>query len=309
MTRLAKFLIALLIPLVSRGEEPRRVLFIAGPPSHPWGTHEHLAGFRLAAEWLHRYATGVVADVSDGWPADVSLLDRADAIVINSDGGRGNIIVTHAAALDKASTRGAGIGILHWALDIPDPAVRTQALEWIGGYFETHWSVNPEWTADVKIDARHPVTRGVKPFRLRDEWYFHMRFREGLSGVLPLIFATPPDAVRDAPDGPYSNNRAVRARKGEREVLGWVSERANGGRGFGFTGLHYHWNWAHPDYRMFLLNSFVWLAGAEVPAVGIQTPAPDAARLMQDIPKARPANRDPAKMQRYIDRWVNEPID
>ena len=33
------------------------------------------------------------------------------------------------------------------------------------------------------------------------------------------------------------------------EHLAWGYERENGGRGFGFSGGHFQWNWAQDDYR------------------------------------------------------------
>jgi hypothetical protein len=42
----------------------------------------------------------------------------------------------------------------------------------------------------------HPTTRGlkpfaveVKPFTVHDEWYYHMRFRESMEGVTPILTA------------------------------------------------------------------------------------------------------------------------
>lgn len=299
----AAWLGLLLGTLTAGAAEPRRLLLVAGPPSHGYGAHEHLAGFRLAAEWIEQYATGVVVTVSDGWPADPALVTGADAIIINSDGAKGSVAAAHAAELEQAAARGAGIGLIHWALDVPAGPVRGQTLDWLGGYFETGWSVNPAWDATVTVAAGHPITRGVRPFAIRDEWYFNMRFREGLAGVTPLLQAVPPDGVRERPDGPYSNNPQVRTARGTSEVLAWASERAGGGRGFGFTGLHDHWNWAHPDYRKFLLNAFVWLAGAEVPAAGVASPAPTLVRLQQDIPKPVPTQWKRAEVEALLAGW------
>jgi len=40
-----------------------------------------------------------------------------------------------------------------------------------------NWSVNPHWTAKYEKFPDHPISRGVKPFEINDEWYYHMRFR------------------------------------------------------------------------------------------------------------------------------------
>ena len=38
---------------------------------------------------------------------------------------------------------------------------------------------------------------------------------------------------------------------------------------FGFTGGHWHWNWADPNCRKLVLNAIVWVAHGEVPAGGV----------------------------------------
>ena len=46
----------------------------------------------------------------------------------------------------------------------------------------------------------------------------------------------------------------------------WAVEREDGGRGFGFTGGHFHDNWGNEPFRKVVLNALVWLAKADVPA-------------------------------------------
>jgi hypothetical protein len=55
----------------------------------------------------------------------------------------------------------------------------------------------------------------------------------------------------------------------------WAVERADGGRGVGFTGGHFHKNWGNDDFRKTVLNALVWLAKAEVPADGVQSAVTD----------------------------------
>ena len=43
------------------------------------------------------------------------------------------------------------------------------------------------------------------------------------------------------------------------------------GRGFGFTGGHFHDNWGNDDFRKAVLNAFVWLTKTEVPSTGIES--------------------------------------
>ena len=39
----------------------------------------------------------------------------------------------------------------------------------------------------------------------------------------------------------------------------------------GFTGGHFHDNWANDQFRKIVLNALVWLAKADVPASGVES--------------------------------------
>ena len=123
------------------------------------------------------------------------------------------------------------------------------------------------WTASFKALPDHPIARGVKPFTINDEWYYHMRFLE--NGVTPILTAIPPASTLKRKDGPHSGNKHVRARKGMAEHVAWAVQRPDGGRGFGFTGGHYQWNWGHDDFRKLVLNAIVWTAKGDIPAGGV----------------------------------------
>jgi type 1 glutamine amidotransferase len=58
-------------------------------------------------------------------------------------------------------------------------------------------------------------------------------------------------------------------KKPQKEVIAWAVERKDGGRGFGFTGGHFHKNWAIEDCRKMILNAIWWTAKVEVPAGGV----------------------------------------
>ena len=87
--------------------------------------------------------------------------------------------------------RGAGFMAIHYGVEVNKGEQGDAYLKWMGGYFETFWSVNPFWTAEFKTIPEHETTRGVKPFSIRDEWYYHMRFVEGMKGVTPVLSAVP----------------------------------------------------------------------------------------------------------------------
>jgi len=141
--------------------------------------------------------------------------------------------------------------------------------------------VNPYWVATFAEFPEHPITRGMEPFSLEDEWYYHMRFRENMQGVKPVLSTIAPASTLERPDGPHSGNPHVRASvaKGEPQHLGWCVERPDGGRGFGFTGGHYHQNWRNDQFRKLVLNGIVWTAKMEVPEEGISTPTPTETEL------------------------------
>ncbi|MCP5110974.1 MAG: ThuA domain-containing protein [bacterium] len=172
---------------------------------------------------------------------------------------------------------------------MPKGAEGNHFLDWIGGYYERHWSVNPHWDARFTKLPDHPITRGVTPFTIRDEWYYHMRFREGMDGVTPILTAVPPDSTRERKFGPHSGNPTVRSEKGKPEHVAWARQRPDGGRGFGFTGLHYHWALEHDGYRRILLNALTWIAGIDPPAGGVESPTPTWEDLLANQEGEMPA--------------------
>ena len=100
-----------------------------------------------------------------------------------------------------------------------------------------------------------------------------MRFRDGMKDVLPILSAVAPESTMSRPDGPHEGNPAVResVKRGEPQIVAWACERPDGGRGFGFTGGHYHQNWGNDDFRKLVLNAILWTAKVEVPAAGVES--------------------------------------
>lgn len=282
----------------------KRVVFVAGRRSHGYGSHEHYAGCALLAGLLNRHVPGIDCVVyRDGWPQDPKAFEGASAIVIFSDGGGGHPMLPHLDQLESLMQQGVGLALLHYAVEVPKEPAGKKVLQWVGGYFEQYWSVNPFWTAEFKSLPDHPIARGVKPFAIEDEWYYHMRFVEGMKGVTPILTAIPPESTRNRPDGPHSGNPVVRARKGMPEHVAWAFERPGGGRGFGFTGGHFHWNWAHDDFRTVVLNAIVWVAGMEVPSGGVRTPTPSFEELEANQDYPRPKNFDRKHWEQLIRQW------
>ena len=253
----------------------KKIVLIAGAPSHPPGEHEHRAGCLLLKSGLDQ-VPGVTSVVySNGWPDSPDAFDGAAAIVVYSDGGGGHPLLqgdrlkTIGALMDT----GVGLACIHYAVEPTKEKGETEFLDWIGGAFEINWSVNPHWDAEFKQLPRHPITRGVKPFTIHDEWYFNMRFRDGMKGVTPILTAVPTPDTTKRKDGPHEGNPTMRemVARGEPQHVAWASERPGGGRGFGFTGAHFHRNWGNDNFRKLALNAILWVAKVEVPADGVQS--------------------------------------
>jgi len=253
----------------------KNILLLAGRPSHGPGEHEHNAGVLLLKKCLDESGLPVTATahLNAEWPSAEELA-KADTILFYSDGGGGHFLLSddHLAQVEKEMKRGAGFVCLHYAVEYPAEKGGPQALDWMGGFFEADWSVNPHWQADFTTLPKHPVSNGVKPFSTNDEWYFHMRFAGSEKGKrTDVLSAIAPDSTMSRKDGPHEGNPAVRAEVAAKkpQTTAWAFERANGGRGFGFTGGHFHKGWGSDDQRKLVLNAILWTAKAEVPATGV----------------------------------------
>lgn len=265
-------LLAAFVAVISAEAADKKILLIAGRPSHGPGDHEFRAGNLLLKKCLDQ-VPGIKAEVHEmGWPKDDTAFEGADAILIYADGGGGHPAIKpeRMEFINALAKKGVGIGCAHYGVEVPvgDPGKALQA--WIGGHYEHAFSVNPMWSPEFKSFPNHPVANGVKPFSVLDEWYFNMRFREGMQGVTPILVAKPSNAVRGGPyvfpKGPYAH---IVEAKGRDEVMMWTATRPDGGRGFGFTGGHKHVNWGNDNFRKVVLNALLWIAKAEVPKEGV----------------------------------------
>jgi len=284
----------------------KKVIFLPGRQSHGWSGHAYTADCKLFARILNENVSGIEASVIEGgWPVGARqaspVLEGAAAIVIACDGNSLIGAESNWKALDKLARKGAGIAFMHYALD-PGKRYGPYVRDWIGGYYEQHWSVNPSWLAKFESLPAHPITRGVKPFAIHDEWYYHMRFQKEMKGVTPILTAIPPDSTRKRPDGPHSGNPTVRGRMGMPEHVAWAYERPDGSRGFGCSGGHTHWVYAQNDFRKLMLNAVCWIAKVEIPADGVATPTPTVAEMEANLQGKRPGNWSTEKTRQTIER-------
>ncbi len=257
--------------LAAKKAPSKKVLFLAGGPSHGPGKHEHNAGCLILSKALNESGLGFSSSVVSKWPEDVSSFDDVDAVVVFADAG-GKYKEEQLQVLDKRIKAGMGIMFIHYGVHPSKEVGQKYFTPWIGGYFETGWSVNPHWTANLKPKKKHPVGRGVKKSVLvNDEFYYNMRYptKEECSDCYPLVTSplTPERLTH------YNNlwNKPGDDLFGKDVTLMWCRDTENQGRGVGFTGGHFHHNWAIDGFRTLALNAIVWIAGSEVPKKGVKS--------------------------------------
>jgi hypothetical protein len=252
--------------------KPKKLVLMAGTPSHGPGDHEFNAGVQLLAKCLADVKGLETVLVLNGYPKDDGVFDTADGILCYADGGAGHPLIREKRLerIGKLMAKGVGLMCAHFGVEVPKDLGGPEFKEWIGGYYEHAYSCNPFWTPEFTEFPDHPITRGLKPFKARDEWYINMRFRDDMKGVTPVLSAKPADTVRDGPyvypKGPYKH---IQDAKGQAEHVMWACDRADGGRGVGFTGGHVHRNWLDPNYRKVVLNALLWICKVDVPKDGV----------------------------------------
>jgi len=264
----------------------RTLVLMAGKPSHPPRMHEFNAGVQLMAKCLAEVPGLETRVVLNGWPKDESVFDEADGVIFFMDGGGRHEAVQEDGRrlkmIDAWAQRGIGLGFMHYGVEVLADQAGAEFKRWIGGHYEHMHSCNPIWEPHFTAFPQHEITRGVKPFEIKDEWYFNMRFVAGIDGnkadkvantsFVPILVAAPSDDVRDGPyvypKGPYEH---IQAAKGRTETMMWAVERSDSGRGFGFTGGHFHDNWQNDNFRKVVLNALLWVAKVDVPPSGVES--------------------------------------
>lgn len=113
----------------------------------------------MLAKALNESKLDIEATVIQGWPKDESVLDGIKGLVIYADGT--SVVGKGWEKVDQLAKSGVGLMFMHYAVH-PDAAQGEKYYRpWIGGAFETDYSVNPHWVADLKVLPNHPVSHGV----------------------------------------------------------------------------------------------------------------------------------------------------
>jgi len=276
----------LVLGATSEAADKAKAVFISGKPSHGRLAHEHRAGNMILAKGLNESGLPIEAVLVPhyGYPKDESILNGADTIVIFCTGHGGHVLNPKLKQFDALMKKGIGVVMIHWATEAIKGDPGNKFLEWMGGFCDLNWSVNPHWTPNFKAQ-KHPIWNGVKPFSVNDEWYYHMRFVKDLKGVTPILTDVPLAKTLKRPDGARSGNPAVRkaVANGESQHVAWAYERPDGARGFGFTGGHVHMNWQHDDNRKLMLNAILWTANVEIPKGGVPSKTPSKEEMHSNL--------------------------
>src|SRR5262249_5448847 len=141
-------------------KDVKKIVFVADTAPHgDRGNHEFLAAAIYLARTINENYPNAYAVVytKAKWPKDLTYADTV-IVLLNQAASAVN------PAVKEAMDRGAGFMAIHYGVEVSKGEKGQAFLKWMGGYFETNWSVNPWWTPEFKDLPKHEVTRGVKPF-------------------------------------------------------------------------------------------------------------------------------------------------
>lgn len=273
MSRALRTLPVLLLGLVLAActDVPRKtVVLIGGADREGPGHHDYSTGIRALERLLRDSpdARGIrVVAHPGGWPDDPSALDDAAAIVWYFDGVDRHPLYDPArrAQIERAMQRGAGLVTLHQASTIAPDRGDAGLLQWLGAVREGMFDRTMQWARLEPASTVHPVTSGLATFEYRDEFYPTLRLMEGAQ---PVLFAEV--------EVQYRNGARLVERTPERVPVAWAWQRDDGGRAFGYTGVHLSAALDDPQVRRMLLNAVLWTTGMDVPATGARDGRPPA---------------------------------
>jgi type 1 glutamine amidotransferase len=238
-------------------DPPRQVLLLyQGPDGHPPQTHEYELGTKILQHLLQKVpdleTTLVRAD--EPWKEGPQLLAKADGAVLFLSEGAAWLSrdKDRLEAFRALAKRRGGLVALHWAMGTKDAKDIKPFVELFGG---CHGGPDRKYkvvsTEALVVDRMHPLCRGLSPFKVRDEFYYQLKLHKSAAELLPMV-----QVEID----------------GKLETVAWAWERPDGGRSFGFSGLHFHENWQLPEYRRLVAQAVLWTNRLPIPKDGLSVP-------------------------------------
>ncbi len=237
---------------VTGDRRPARLLLLGqSPDGHPWSTHEYMDGVRLIGSSLASEPgiRTIVVRADSPWVDGPELLDGADgAVLFLSEGARWlGEDRSRLHAFQRLAARGGGLVCLHWAMGCRGAGPINPFIQLFGG---CHGGPDRKYrvlrTRLSPASARNPISRGIAPFDVEDEFYYRLKFADR-GTVIPVL-----QAKID----------------GKPETVAWAFERSDGGRSFGFSGFHFHRNWKLLEYRRLIVQGILWTLKRPIPPAG-----------------------------------------
>jgi type 1 glutamine amidotransferase len=254
---MSRFLFVLLFVAASLSAAQKQLLVLGQKPDgHPPGTHEYMPGARVVAALMkdRKDVKVTIAQADNPWPEGPALIAKADGIVVFLNEG-GRFIQDdpkRIKAFKAFAKRGGGLAVYHWGMGAKKAELINPFLKLFGG---CHGGPDRKYTvvkeAKFQVAApKHPVMAGIKSFELPfEEFYYKLK----------------------VPKSPKNWTALVQVPiEGSVETVGWAWERPDGGRSFGFSGLHFHVNWRHEQYQRLIAQAALWALKLAVPKGGLK---------------------------------------
>jgi hypothetical protein len=238
---------------IQAADKPQRVLIVGqSPDGHPPLTHEFMAGARVLHELLQKFpdVQTTVVKADEPWPEGPKLLDECDGLVmLVTQGARWMQTDSNRfAAVKRLAARGGAIVALHWSVGSKDAEYIEGQLNLLGA---TRGGPQRKYVVSqgdyVRVAPKHPILTGVPDFTAYDEHYYRLDRRKDIQPLLTVKI------------------------EGNDEMVAWAWDRSDGGRSFGFVGLHFHANWQLPVYRRFVVQGVRWALKLPIPESGVTT--------------------------------------
>jgi type 1 glutamine amidotransferase len=239
--------------LAGAAEKKHLLLIGQQRDNHPPTTHEFIAGMRVLARCLKPIDAIEVETVQadEPWPEGPELIRHADAIVLYVTEGAKWLAADprRQDAVAQLAARGGGLVALHWGIGCKDQQYVAAFTQLFGG---CHGGPDRRYQVlDTRLrpqNRAHPIMRGLTEINVHDEFYYRLKRPTGDSQPEPLLSAT-----IDGVD----------------ETVAFAWQRPDGGRSFGFTGLHFHTNWRQEFYRRLATQGVLWTLKVDIPAGGV----------------------------------------
>lgn len=236
-------LLLLCVGGTAAGQTAKRVLLIGqSPDSHKPGTHEYMPATALMYSLLSRVdgVQPVVVKADGRWDGGPDLIDSADGVFLFATEGAKWISddAQRLSAFKRLAQRGGGLTCWHWGMGTKEAKPIDAFVELFGGSHGGPDRRHKVMEVPVAIALpTHPIVRNIKPFEIKEEFYYALKFGRNPKRLAPLL-------TIDMDGGTHP--------------VAWAWERPDGGRSFGFSGGHFHDHWRKETYRRLAVQGVLW---------------------------------------------------